>query len=327
MNTQSRSTGLVTLTDRYVWTVTRHLPADSGPDVARELRGTIEEMVEGMVRAGKAPAEAEWEAVDRMGDPDTLARQYGGRANGLIGPGIYPEYVRLLKSLLWVVLPIAFGVAFLSRTWTADERLAQSLIESLLLLLNIGVQLVFWTTVTFAVVDRGRTEAERREPLRPWRTDQLPTEGPWRPVKVADLALSATFFVLIIALMTWQFVGVGRGGPGIQVLNPDLWVGCEIFIVGLLVVDLLLQCAVWRAGRWNATLAAVNVLSNGAMVAVGLWLVHREQLVVADLPQRFAAEFGGSGDWTVSGPLLAALVVLFPLWDSVDTVRKARNAR
>ena len=51
------------LTDRYVWTVTRQLPPETGPDIARELRGTIEETVEGRVAAAVA-AGGEVEPVD-----------------------------------------------------------------------------------------------------------------------------------------------------------------------------------------------------------------------------------------------------------------------
>ena len=53
------------LTDRYVWTVTRQLSPQTGPDVARELRGTIEETVEaveGYGYFGYRPAEGESDA-------------------------------------------------------------------------------------------------------------------------------------------------------------------------------------------------------------------------------------------------------------------------
>lgn len=320
-------TDSVTLTDRYVWTVTRHLPPDTGPDVASELRGTIEEMVEAKIRAGADAAAAEELALTELGDPDVLAREYGGRPGFLIGPGLYPEYVRLLKLLMWIVLPIAFVGTFLTRTFATDERWAQALLDSLLLLLSIGVHVAFWTTVAFAFVDRTRSEADRDKPLNPWSTDQLPTEGPWRQVKAVDFGFSVFFILLVIALVVWQFSGVSADGPGIQVLDPALWIGWKILIVGFLAIDLVLQFAVWHAGRWTATLAAVNVLSNAGAVAVGLWLVQQEQLVVPDLPQRLADEFGGSAEWTVSNPMLAAIVLLFPLWDSVDTVRRARNAR
>ena len=327
MNARDTTTNKVTLTDRYVWTVARHLPADTGPDVASELRGTIEEMVEANIQAGTDPAGAEEEALTQLGDPDVLARQYGGQPGFLIGPGIYPEYVRLLKLLLWIVLPVAFVGTFLTRIFATDELWAQVLLDSFLLLLSIGVHLAFWTTLAFAIVDRTRPEADRDKPLNPWSTDQLPTEGPWRQVKAVDLGFSVSFIVLFIALVVWQFRGVGEDGPGIQVLNPDLWIGWEVLIVGFLVIDLVLQFSVWRAGRWTATLAAANMLSNAGAVAVGLWLVQQEQFVVPDLPQRLADVLGGPAEWTVSSPVLAVIVVLFPLWDSVDTVRKARNAR
>ena len=68
-----------TLTDRYVWTVTRHLPDDIGPDVARELRATIADAVDARVEAGVEPTTAEGEVLSELGDPDVLARTYGGR--------------------------------------------------------------------------------------------------------------------------------------------------------------------------------------------------------------------------------------------------------
>ena len=52
-----------TLTDRYVWTVTRHLTADVGPDVARELRATIADAVDARVEAGADPTELRWASI------------------------------------------------------------------------------------------------------------------------------------------------------------------------------------------------------------------------------------------------------------------------
>lgn len=327
MTTKDGITDETTPSDRYVWAVTRHLPAATGSDVASELRGTIQEMVEAEVQAGLDPVEAEKKALTRLGDPDVLARRYAGRPAFLIGPGIYPEYIRLLRLLAWIVLPIAFVGSFLTRALVTDDQWGEALLDSFVLLLGIGVHLAFWTTLAFAVVDRSRPEVDRDKPLTPWTTDHLPTEGPWRQVKALDVGFSALFIVLVIALVVWQFIGVDEDGPGIQVLNPDLWIGWEVLIVGFLVVDLVLQFAVWRAGRWTGTLAAVNVLSNAGGVAVGLWLVQQDLLVVRDLPQRLADVFGGSADWTVSGAVVAVFIVVIPLWDSVDTVRKARQAR
>jgi hypothetical protein len=325
MSTTSNRT---TLTDRYIWTVTRHLPADTGPDVASELRGTIEDMVESRVEAGADLAEAEQEALTELGDPDALARQYGGRPGYLIGPGIYSEYVRLLKLLAWIVLPTAFIGSFLARTVFGDqEDLPQVLLDSWVLLISVGVHLAFWTTLAFAIIELARPESERDKPLTAWNTDQLPVEGPWRQVRLVDLAFSAFFLLLLIALVVWQFAGVGEDGWGVQVLNPDLWIGWEVLILGFLVVDLALQYAVWRAGRWTPTLAVFNVLANVASVAVLIWLAQRDRLLVPDLPAELNERFGWSADWSVSSGVVVAVLVIFPLWDSIDTVRKARSAR
>ena len=42
------------LRERYVWTVTRQLPVDTGPDVARELRVTLDETIEDIVEHAEA---------------------------------------------------------------------------------------------------------------------------------------------------------------------------------------------------------------------------------------------------------------------------------
>lgn len=315
-----------TLTDRYIWTVTRHLPADTGPDVASELRGTIEDMVESRIEAGEDPATAEESALLELGDPGVMARQYGGRPNYLIGPGLFPDYVRLMKILPLIVLPFAFVGSVIARAGFAEEDLPQVLLDSFVLLLSVGVHLAFWTTLVFAIVEWSRPESERDKPLTTWDTHQLPVEGPWRQVRLVDFAFGAFFLVLLIALVVWQFAGVGEDGWGVQVLNPDLWIGWEVLIVGFLVVDLVLEFAVWRVGRWTPSLAVGNVLSNVASVAVLVWLAQQERLLVPDLPRALHDEFGWAADWSVSSGVVVAVLIVFPLWDSVDTVRRARNA-
>lgn len=322
MNTTDKATR----SERYVWMVTRHLPAATGPDVAAELRQAIEETVEAKTRAGVDPAEAEETTLTGLGDPDALARKYDGRPGFLIGPGLYPEYVRLLRLLAWVILPTYLIASLLVRGMLTGDGWAQALVDSFVLLPTIGVHLAFWTTLAFAIIDWSRPEASRDEPRTPWSTDQMPTEGPRSRTRALDVGVSVLFIAAFIAVVVWQLTGVGDQGPGIQVLNPDLWLGWEVLIVAPLVVALALHVLVWRAGRWSATLAAVTVLTDASAAAVGLWLVHRDQLLVPDLPRRLAEALGGSADWTVSTPVVALIVVLFPLWDSIATVRKARRA-
>ena len=97
----------VTLTDRYVWAVQRSLPERQRHDIDRELRGTIADTIDGKIEGGTKPAVAEREVIAELGDPYRLAAGFADRPLHLIGPALFPDYVRLLKVLYVIVLPIA----------------------------------------------------------------------------------------------------------------------------------------------------------------------------------------------------------------------------
>jgi len=88
-----------TLTERYVYAVVRRIPADQRDEVAEELRSVIADTVE-------ARGATEHEVLTEMGDPVRLAACYVDRPLALIGPDLYPAYVRTLKVLLVGVLPV-----------------------------------------------------------------------------------------------------------------------------------------------------------------------------------------------------------------------------
>ena len=89
------------LTDRYVTATVRDLDDDQRAEVERELRTTIEDMIDGRLEAG-APSrpEAERAVLAELGDPVRLAAGYSGRPLYLIGPRVYPQWRRVMTVLL-----------------------------------------------------------------------------------------------------------------------------------------------------------------------------------------------------------------------------------
>ncbi|CAN7278312.1 permease prefix domain 1-containing protein [Knoellia sp. LjRoot47] len=312
-----------TLTDRYVWTVTRHLPADVGPDVARELRATIADAVDARVEAGADPVTAEKEAVAELGDPDVLARQYGGRPAYLIGPGVYPDYVRLMRVLPAIVLPLVLVANFAAKAATTDEGWGPILLDAFLLVLTTAVHLAFWVTLTFAVIEWTRPEGERERPLSVWTPDQLTADVPWRTVKIGETIFEVGFALALAALVTWQLGGVGDNG--IQVLDPDMHAVWKVLLVGWFLVDAAVALLVWRVGRWTPSFAALNVVTNAGAAILVLWLLARDEFIT-DLPQVLGEKFGWSTDWSVSSAAVGAVIVAIAAWDAVESVLKARRA-
>ena len=101
------------LVEQYIYAVTRHLPVEQREDIADELRSMILDTLEEKGSKSKKNIEA---VLLSLGDPDTLARKYVGSKQYVIGPTLYPTYVRILKYALATGLPIAFIVHLIVAT-------------------------------------------------------------------------------------------------------------------------------------------------------------------------------------------------------------------
>lgn len=311
-----------TLTDRYVWSVSRHLSADTGPDVARELRASIGDAVDAKVESGVDHETAELEAITELGDPDVLARQYGGRPAYLIGPGVYPDWLRLVRLLLPIILPIVVIANLVNGIVSTDDHWGEVLLDSVLLAFTVGVNLVFWITVTFAIIEWARPESERGRPLTTWKPDSL-DDVPDKTISLGETLVGAAFSIGFATLVAWQFTEVGDNA--VQVLNPDVDLIWKVAIVGLIALDVPLAIVAWVQGRWTPSLAAVNVLSNAAYATLVVWLIVRGELLT-DLPAELGERFGWPTNWSLSLMSVAAFVVVIAAWDGIDSVLKARRS-
>ncbi|MGW5876109.1 permease prefix domain 1-containing protein [Nocardiopsis terrae] len=315
-----------TLIDRYVWSVTRHLGADTGPDIARELRGSLQDTVDAKVEAGTDPARAEEEALTELGDPEVLARQYGELPGHLVGPALYPEYVRMLRALLAVLVPLALGLVLVEGLVSGTGGFGDIALEAVGVLLGVTVHVAFWVTLVFAIVERTRPAAERDRPLTAWRTDQLPAEAPWRQVRLAGTLVQVFLIALVIAVLVWQFAGVTDPATQVQVLDPGLAPSWKALLVGVLAAEIAVLVTVWRTGHWTPRLAAVNVLAGATWATAAVWLLLRDELIAPDLPERLGAVFGVPADWSAPAAPLAAVVIAVAVWDAVDCLRRTRQA-
>ena len=191
------------LTDRYVAATVRGLDEAQRPEVERELLATIEDMVDARLEAG-APTrtDAEQAVLVELGDPVRLAAGYSGRPLHLIGPGVYPEWLRLVRVLLVVVVPISVVGNLVARLFVEDLATTDigSLVgSSIALALTVALHVVFWTTLVFVVLERTGHAS-----LDTWTPDQLPDTGGTGRVGFGETAASVVFLVLVALALVWQ---------------------------------------------------------------------------------------------------------------------------
>ena len=207
-----------TLTDRYVWGVLRAVPERQRADLEPEVRALIADAVE--ARAGGATddaaldaALAERAALTELGDPELLAARYTDRSLYLIGPSYYLDYRRLLSLLLTIVVPIV-TLATMMGGFMAGTGVASVALTGVYAGLSVGVQLAFWVTIAFALVERHG--ARRAAPIVPWTPDRLPSlpspagSAPARPaIYVIMYSLDVLLF-FILSVYHIHLIGLSR---------------------------------------------------------------------------------------------------------------------
>ena len=202
------------LIDRYVFEVGHYLPARLREDVQAELRSLLTESVEARARAaGRAadPALAA-ETLREFGRPRDVAARYAPQQQYLIGPRLYPGYVRALEIMVPVLAAVVVILIALGRFGHGGEVPALSVLARATgsffnaVAFQAGV-----LTLVFALVERAM-QFEKADG-RPWDPATLP------PVKDPD---RISYFGRIGFLYLIAAVAV------IFNLYPE-WVGVVVF--------------------------------------------------------------------------------------------------
>ncbi|MFF2525803.1 HAAS signaling domain-containing protein [Streptomyces liangshanensis] len=331
MNT-SQASGTGTLTDRYVAEVVRRIPAGRRGDVAEELRATIADTVEARGPAGPGdeadradPAgreRVEREVLAEMGDPVRLAAGYADRPVALIGPELFPTYVRFLTVLVSTVLPVVVVAGAVLDV--VDGRAVGEVIGGAVgAVLSVGAQMIAWLTVVFAVIERsgalGGAVAGRVGGA--WTPDDLPDHRvPKR--RGAAAYTGVAWHALLIALIVWQHTARPYrtdGGARVDVLDPALWSGwiwpILAGLAGLVALD-----AVRAVRVWTRSLAVWSAVAQGAFSLALAWVLHRQEL----FNPAFLADFNGG--WKTPGSFYTVAVVVVLAVGAGDAVKRFREA-
>ena len=151
--------------------------------------------------AMRQPEAAERAALAELGDPDALAAQYMDTTRFLIGPRLYPEWERLLRLLLPIVVPIA-GIAVGAVGWVSGKPVGEAIVSGLGVAFNVAVQLAFWFTLVFAIAERTGSAVA---PLtgQPWSPDQLPEIPAPDRMSLGEAIATIAFGVFVLVAIVW----------------------------------------------------------------------------------------------------------------------------
>jgi hypothetical protein len=315
-----------TLSNRYIEATLRHLPGHQRSDIDRELRTSIADAVDDRVQAGADRAEAEVAVLTELGDPERLAAGYAERPLHLIGPALYLDYVRLLRTLLGVVLPVVTLVVVIVQI--AEKSTVGHIIGSTIsTVITTGVHIAFWTTLVFVILER--TRAHEYSLSKAWTPEMLP-EPPRSRARFGELVALTTFTVAFSALILLSPIITFKkdaAGNGIGPLSPWLWDNGVVYIfVALVMLSLCGVFAKYYRPR-SVPLGLGSLVVDLAAPVLLIWLASHQRI----LNPAFTTAFGWSAG-VVHGIQLgliigATLGLLNTLFEGIRRLVRSRQSQ
>lgn len=268
-------------TDRYLNAVLKGIPVDQRAEVGKELRKKIDGCVLERMVQGEDPEAAEKVVLRELGDPIRLSARYSGRSLSLIGPTFYPEYIRLLRLLLSIVVPIVTVVVGFA-TALSGQDVWDVVLAAVGSGFMAGIQVAFWVTLVFAMIDR-RTD-DSRTITSGWELDDLP-EVTVNRIGLGDTLASITGLSLLVLFLLWQPTyqeSLDPGSPSIPILNPELSTVWIPLLIVVLLASITLELIKYRTGKWTVPLAAVNSLLSLSFAFSAIYIIASDQLLNAE---------------------------------------------
>ena len=308
-----------TLTNRYIAAVSRAVPESQRRDVEAEVAAAIADLTEARLDTGVGPEDAEHGVLLELGDPMRLAADYSNRPLHLIGPDHFPTYVRLLKVLAATVLPIATLAVITAKLLTGADA-GQVAAAAVTTLLELAMQLAFWVTVVFAVIERspGTTAMHPK-----WDPSMLP-DSPSGRARLGDTVVSVLLALGVAAYLPWQHFRSpftsGDGSP-IPTLDPGLWRSWIPVLLAAMLAMAVLEILRYRAGGWSVKFVSLNAALNLLFAVPVIWLAAAGSLLEPAFVQRLVDAGWANADLQLNATIIVVTAGVV-LWDVVDSLRK-----
>ena len=277
------------LIGRYVAEVGKVLVLVKGRvDIEKELRSTLEDMLEDHAQKAGRPADEamEIELLKEYGPPDKVAETYNPHPY-LIGPRLFPIFIMVLKIVLGAValgLAIATGMQIITHPPVTFMELFTFIGQGLLNIASAFIVAFGNITLIFALIERFAPASEFKfgaahrvgnritiihsaNEEEEWDPTVLMKEPEPQDVKIWEpiLAIVFTFIVISIFNFNRQWLSVNYNDQG------NWFIGFGDFVTGKMGSIPLLSEAFFR---WlpllNITWIAEIVL-NGMLLRSGRW--------------------------------------------------------
>lgn len=319
----------MSLTERYIYAVTRHLPLNQREEVAKELRASIDDMATDRAKNAK-PKESDIKAVlVELGDPAVLASKYSSTRRYLIGPKWFDAYWDVLKQLLYIVPAIVICLMALVNYAITGKSWIESIIHAIGSGIATAIQIAFWTTLTFFGLERWGELSPKditgnKSKDGAWTPDDLPFPPKSRQIPAVESWISVALILIAAGWVVFSPIW------GNNWLNPALWAFWAPAFVVLSVASAVHY--IFRAviGNWTTSLVVSNIILGVVSVTFIIALVSTQTVInpefIHALSTKEGMNIGQASTWVnLTAGISAIAAVAVYIWEAIDSIVKNRH--
>ena len=280
------------LIEAYIYEVTRRLPVKNREDIGLELRSTIEEIL-----PENYTEEDVKNVLGELGNPAVLASGYNEHPMHLIGPKYFDIYVSLLKMIVPIAGVIAFIIVIAQHLVSFDNGDTVLYVVLLILgkgiwsILHVFIQVFFWLTVTFAILERADHSKEdypRSMSFEKWTPEDLKYISyiPRNKAVSKGYVFGSLLWTAIWGTIYFNadhLAGVyGDSGNGLEfimpVLNQEVLNSFWPAIIVVIGLEIGFALTLYIKHQWTKKIAAFNVVREIIGLIVLVFLLTNSNL-------------------------------------------------
>ncbi|MDP1545874.1 MAG: hypothetical protein Q8L87_07615 [Anaerolineales bacterium] len=251
------------LIDRYVAEVGRNLPLVRGrKDIEKELRSTLEDMLEDRARKSGQPVDEtlEIDLLKEYGAPQTIAQTYNPQPY-LIGPRMFPFFVFVLKiviTVVTIVLLVLTGIEIATLSPMAGPDFVKAVWDGLTGVVGAAIAAFGNIVLVFAILERFVPASEfQMDEEKEWDPASLKKEPEPDEVKIWEPILAIVFTFIAISIFNF---------------NPQ-WLVIPIIADDKAAFIPALTEAFFRWLPWINIGWVAEIVMNGMLIRTGRWTI------------------------------------------------------
>ncbi|MBP1636208.1 MAG: hypothetical protein H6Q10_2782 [Acidobacteria bacterium] len=307
----------MSLLERYLDAVGRHLPPAEEQDILAELRddlqATFDERAQSLGRALTEDEEAE--LLKRYGRPIVLAARYRKQQH-LVGPGWFPFYWSTMKIALAVglIVNVALPVVL-----ALVGRSTGGVVRALLHFPETALTVFAWVTIVFAALEAATSSARFRDG---WDPRRLPRPRPSGVPRVSRANVAIELGVTAAFVAWWTAAHRSTDLlflPPVVALGP-WWPGIYLPVLALLLASLAIKSVILVRPDWVGFRLGAGLAATAAGVAIGLFVLWSSPLVAGNGAggEALAGLLDSLLRWTIGvGLVIVVASTAFEAWSFV----------